>query len=85
MFFEVTVLAWSKYATIFLNINEKISLAFCYEVKRECGKESYIDECTRKERMGIIWLKGGIWKWCRNLREEGVSYVWGGRMLKIYC
>jgi hypothetical protein len=29
------------------------------------GKESYIDQCTKKERMGIIWLKAGI----SNLRE----------------
>jgi hypothetical protein len=26
----------------------------------EWGKESYIEKCTRKERMGIIWLKAGI-------------------------
>jgi hypothetical protein len=31
-------------------------------VKYEWGKESFIDKCTRKERMGIIWLKAGIWK-----------------------
>jgi hypothetical protein len=24
--------------------------------------QSYIDKCTRKERMGIIWWKAGIWK-----------------------
>jgi hypothetical protein len=29
-------------------------------MKYEWGKESYIDRCTRKERMGIIWLKAGI-------------------------
>jgi hypothetical protein len=47
---------------IFLDINEKISLVFYCEMKYEWGKESYIDKCTRKERMGIIWLKAGIWK-----------------------
>jgi hypothetical protein len=26
-------------------------------MKHEWGKESYIEKCTRKERMGIIWLK----------------------------
>jgi hypothetical protein len=31
-------------------------------MKHEWGKESYIDKFTRKERMGIIWLKAGIWK-----------------------
>jgi hypothetical protein len=27
-----------------------------------------IDKCTRKERMGIIWLKAGIWK-LRGIRR----------------
>jgi hypothetical protein len=45
---------------IFSDINVKISLLFYCEMKFEWGKESYIDECTRKERMGIIWLKAGI-------------------------
>jgi hypothetical protein len=31
-------------------------------MKRNWYKESYIDECMRKERMGIIWLKARIWK-----------------------
>jgi hypothetical protein len=31
-------------------------------MKHGWGKESYIDECTRKERMGIMWLKAGIRK-----------------------
>jgi hypothetical protein len=31
-------------------------------MKHEWGEESYIEKCTRKERMGIIWLKAGIWK-----------------------
>jgi hypothetical protein len=26
------------------------------------GKENYTDECTRKERMWILWLQAGIWK-----------------------
>jgi hypothetical protein len=33
-------------------------------MKQKWSEGSYIDECTRKERMGIIWLKAGIW----NLR-----------------
>jgi hypothetical protein len=37
-------------------------------MKHKWGKESYIDECTRKERMGIIWLKAGIWK-LRGIRR----------------
>jgi hypothetical protein len=45
-----------------LNISEKIYLAFYYETKHKWGKENYNDECTRKERMGIIWLKAVIWK-----------------------
>jgi hypothetical protein len=31
-------------------------------MKHEWGKENYTEERTRKERMGIIWLKAGIWK-----------------------
>jgi hypothetical protein len=31
-------------------------------MKYEWGKESNVNKCTRKERMGIIWLKAGIWK-----------------------
>jgi hypothetical protein len=31
-------------------------------VKCEWGKEWYIDKCTRKERIGVIWWKAGIWK-----------------------
>jgi hypothetical protein len=38
-------------------------------MKQEWGKESYIDERTRKERMGTIWLKAGIWK-LRGIRRE---------------
>jgi hypothetical protein len=37
-------------------------------MKYERDKESYIDKCTRKERMGIIWLKAGIWK-LRGIRR----------------
>jgi hypothetical protein len=33
------------------------------------GKESYIDECTRNERVGIILLIAGIWK-LRGIRKE---------------
>jgi hypothetical protein len=47
---------------IFSDINVKISLIFYCEMKYEWGKESHSDKCTRKERMGIIWLKTGIWK-----------------------
>jgi hypothetical protein len=41
---------------------------FYCEMKYEWGKVSYIDKCTRKERMGIIWLKAGIWK-LRGIRR----------------
>jgi hypothetical protein len=43
-------------------ISEMISLLFYCKMKHEWGKESYTDECTRKKRMGIIWLKVWIWK-----------------------
>jgi hypothetical protein len=29
---------------------------------RKWGKESYIEKSIGKERMGIIWLKAGIWE-----------------------
>jgi hypothetical protein len=53
----------------------------------EWGKESYIEKCTRKERMGIIWLKAGIWKlrgigrgfergrWPQCLGEEDAKHI----------
>jgi hypothetical protein len=57
-------------------------------MKHEWGKESYINECTRKEKMGIIWLKAGIWK-IRRIRsgfERGrCPHVWGRRKLSTYC
>jgi hypothetical protein len=34
----------------FLNIGKKISLIFYCDVKHKCGKDSYTDECTRRER-----------------------------------
>jgi hypothetical protein len=43
-------------------------LTFYSQIKYEWGKESYIDKCTRKERIGIIWLKAGIWK-LRRIRR----------------
>jgi hypothetical protein len=38
-------------------------------MKHEWGKERDIEKCTRKERMGIIWLKAGIWK-LRGIRRD---------------
>jgi hypothetical protein len=46
---------------MFADINVKTSLTFYSQIKYEWGKECYIDKCTRKERIGIIWLKAGIW------------------------
>jgi hypothetical protein len=37
-------------------------------MKQELGKESYTDECTRKQRMRTIWLKEGIRK-LRGIRR----------------
>jgi hypothetical protein len=52
----------------------------------EWGKECCVEKCTRKERMGIIWWKAGIWK-PRGIRkgfERGnAPYAWGRRMLNI--
>jgi hypothetical protein len=56
-------------------------------MKYEWGKESHIDKCTRKETMGITWLKAGIWK-LRGVRrgfERGrCPYVQGRRTLSTY-
>jgi hypothetical protein len=40
----------------------RISLILYREIKHEWDKEIYIGKCTRKDRIGIIWLKAGIWK-----------------------
>jgi hypothetical protein len=50
-------------------------------MKYEWGKDSYIDRCTRKERMGIIWLKAGIWKLrgiTRGFERGRCPLCWGG-------
>jgi hypothetical protein len=52
---------------IFSDINVKISLIFY----------CYIDKCTRKERVGIIWLKEGIWK-LRGIGRGEVPPMSGG-------
>jgi hypothetical protein len=38
-------------------------------MKRKWGKGTYNYESTRKERMGIAWLKAGIWK-LRGIRRR---------------
>jgi hypothetical protein len=45
---------------MFADINAKNSLTLYSQIKYEWGKECYIDKCTRKERIGIIWLRAGI-------------------------
>jgi hypothetical protein len=37
---------------VFSNIREQISLVFYCVMKEKWGKDSYNDECKRKERMG---------------------------------
>jgi hypothetical protein len=75
---------------IFSDMNVKISLIFYFEMKYEWGKESYIDKCTRKERMGITWLRVGIWK-LRGIRRGFERGRWplcpreGGGMLSTDC
>jgi hypothetical protein len=50
---------WTERQNIFPDVNVKISkTSYC-----ESGvNESYIKKSIGKERMGIIWLKAGIWK-----------------------
>jgi hypothetical protein len=45
---------------VFSNISEKISLVFYCEIKHAYGEESYIDECTIKERMAESRDQEGI-------------------------
>jgi hypothetical protein len=59
-------------------------------MKYEWGKESYIDECTREGRMGMMWLEAGIWTLRGNRRgfERGrcpLCLGEGSRMLSTYC
>jgi hypothetical protein len=37
-------------------------LVYYCEIRQKWGKGSYTDECIRKVRMGMLWLKAGIWK-----------------------
>jgi hypothetical protein len=37
-------------------------------MEHEWGKECYVERCTRKERMGMIWWRAGIWK-LRRIRK----------------
>jgi hypothetical protein len=68
---------------MFADINAKNSLKFYSQIKYEWGKECYIDKCTRKERIGIISLKAGIWKLKgirRGLEKGRCPLCWGRRM-----
>jgi hypothetical protein len=70
---------------MFADINAKNSMTFYSQIKYEWDKESYIDKCTRKERIGIIWLKAGIWKLKgirRGLEKVRCPYVLGGGMMQ---
>jgi hypothetical protein len=65
---------------MFADINSKNSLTFYSQIKYEWGKESYIDKCTRKERIGIMWLKAGMWKLRgirRGLEKGRCPLCWG--------
>jgi hypothetical protein len=53
---------------IFSEVNVKVSLSFYCEMKQEWGKDSYIEKCTRKERIEVIWWKAEIWK-LRGIRR----------------
>jgi hypothetical protein len=60
-------------------------LTFYSQIKYEWGKECYIDKCTRKERIGIMWLKAGIWKLKgirRGLEKGRCPLCWGEEDVK---
>jgi hypothetical protein len=65
---------------MFADLNVKMSLTLSRQVKCEWGKEWYIDKYTRKERIGVIWLKAGIWKLKgirRGLEKGRCPLCWG--------
>jgi hypothetical protein len=54
------------------------------------GKESSIDEYTRKERMGITWLKVMVWKARRDQericeRKVNPVYMWATKHILLKC
>jgi hypothetical protein len=71
-----------------LNANEKISKVFSCERQEEWGKESYVDERTREERIGIIWLKARMWKLrgiSRGCDRGSAPYIRGRIMPRRCC
>jgi hypothetical protein len=65
---------------MFADLNDKSSLTLYRQVKGEWGKEGYIEKCTKKERIVVIWWKAGIWK-LKGIRgdfEKGRCPLCGG-------
>ena len=67
------------------NMNNMTSLIFYKKLKLLWGEETYLKLCGRKERIGICWLRTGIWR-LRNKRGDlGKEYVQCVEKMKIYC
>ncbi|PSN44424.1 hypothetical protein C0J52_16460 [Blattella germanica] len=49
------------------NMNNMTSLIFYKKLKLLWGEETYLKLCGRKERIGICWMRTGIWR-LRNKR-----------------
>jgi len=51
-----------------------------HEMAFSCGKRSYIEWCSRKERRGIAWLLAGVWQ----LKGMKTNMDKGRRMSNIH-
>ena len=61
------------------NMNNMTSLIFYKKLKLLWGEETYLKLCGRKERIGICWLRTGIWR-LRNKRggfRQGICPMCG--------
>ena len=61
-------------------MSEKSSLPMYHEMAFSCGKRSYIEWCSRKERRGIAWLLAGVWQ----LKGMKTNMDKGRRMSNIH-
>jgi hypothetical protein len=50
------------------NMSEKCSLIFYGDMNYRCGKKSYTEGCSGKEKSGIAWSLAGLWK-LRGIRK----------------
>lgn len=58
------------------NMNNMTSLIFYKKLKLLWGEETYLKLCGRKERIGICWLRMGIWRLRNKRGARNMSNVW---------